>query len=203
MRALGSVILAATLLFSLEAHAQPFLRGLGPPPKGVVVTNFPNPQNVTGSVAVTNLPAVQDVNVVNAPTTSGASPRFQLVGFTTATSTGGPGVLGFTLACQQEFANSRMCTSLEILETTAVPAGLAGEAWVRPAIVAPDVNVQVDASGVIGDATNLTCSGWSFGTSGLGALVVDGSGRFRQSSGTGPSSFCNALRPVACCAPVP
>ena len=37
----------------------------GPDPKQVEVINFPDPQNVTGSVEVTNLPEVQDVNVVN------------------------------------------------------------------------------------------------------------------------------------------
>ncbi len=32
--------------------------------KPVEVTNFPDPQNVTGAVEVLNLPDVQDVNVV-------------------------------------------------------------------------------------------------------------------------------------------
>jgi hypothetical protein len=65
--------------------------------KDVNVTNFPNPQNVAGSVEVSNLPAVQDVNVTNdtanpvevagavevtnLPAPGGAA-RFQLVGFT-------------------------------------------------------------------------------------------------------------------------
>jgi hypothetical protein len=43
------------------------------------------------------------------------------------------GVLGFTLACQQEFADSRMCASEEIVNTQTVPASLAGSAWFRPA----------------------------------------------------------------------
>jgi hypothetical protein len=33
----------------------------------VEVTNFPDPQNVTGAVEVVNLPAVQDVSVRNFP----------------------------------------------------------------------------------------------------------------------------------------
>ena len=62
-------------------------------------------------VEVTNLPAVQSVEVVNAPTP--APPLgFQLVGFTSATFDGSQGVLGFTLACQAEFPGSRMCTSV-------------------------------------------------------------------------------------------
>jgi hypothetical protein len=207
MRDLGSTTLAAALLvFSLEAHAQPLLRGLGPPPRGVVVTNFPNPQNVTGSVAVTNLPAVQDVNVVSAPPAGGASPRFQLVGFTTATFTGGQGVLGFTLACQQEFADSRMCTSLEILETTKVPGGLAGEAWVRPTITTdlPTAGTVVDASGVSAVPDFLSCDGWrdNGSTPFSNGLVVDGAGRFR-SRFTTLFTECGVARAVACCAPVP
>ena len=39
-------------------------------------------------VKVTNLPEVQDVNVVNAPTAPPACSRIQLVGFTSETYTG-------------------------------------------------------------------------------------------------------------------
>jgi len=202
MRALRSATLAAALVFSVEAHAQPFLRGLGPPPppkgKGVVVTNFPNPQNVAGSVSVTNLPAVQDVNVVNAPPQCGAAASFQLVGFTTATFTGGQGVLGLTSACQQQFAKSRMCTSLEVMDTTAIPSGLAGEAWVRPSFVAAGAGGVVDASGgAEGFARDSTCWGWSVGIGpGAYGLDVDAAGRFRQVG-------CDTPRAVACCASVP
>jgi hypothetical protein len=192
MRALGPASLAAALLFSLQAHAQPFRHpGIpsGPPPQQVVVSNFPNPQNVVGSVSVTNLPAVQDVNVVNAPPQCGATPRFQLVGFTTAMFTGGEGVLGFTSACQQQFANSRMCTSLEVMDTPAVPSSLAGEAWVRPSFVA----INFDASGV----TSSTCQGWSNDAVNDIGLAVDAAGRFTY------IGYCATPRAVACCAPVP
>lgn len=128
-------------------------------------------------------------------------PRFQLVGFTTATFTGGQGVLGFTLACQQQFANSRMCTSLEILETTKVPAGLAGEAWVRPSF-APGANNVMDASGISSDGLGLTCFGWSLGLNGISGLVVDGAGRFHTSVFQS-LSYCDSARAVACCALVP
>ena len=86
----------------------------------VAVTNFPDPQNVTGSVEVTNLPDVQDVHVVNQqpPAPAPASSRFQLVGFTSATYTGDMGGhFGVTQKCQLEFPGSRMCTVKEVAAT--------------------------------------------------------------------------------------
>ena len=77
-------------------------------------------------------------------------PRVQLVGFTTAGFQGDEGVLGYTRACQQEFPESRMCTSVEVLETTDVPA-LSGDAWVRPVSQVSD-SVALDASGVKSDS---------------------------------------------------
>lgn len=194
MRPLGLACLIA-LTLSLEALAEP-------PPRRVVVTNFPNPQNVAGAVEVTNLPAVQDVNVVNTPPSGSA--RFQLVGFTAAQFNGAQGVLGFTLACQQEFPRSRMCSSLEILETTTVPSGLVGDAWVRPS---PEGlgGAWSDVSGA-GPASpaDLTCRGWSLATpmTQPGGLVVDAAGRF--SVGTYPTGpYCDTPHSVACCALVP
>ncbi len=44
------------------------------------------------------------------------------MGFTTATFQGGEGILGFTKACQAEFPETRMCTSVEVMQTVGVPA---------------------------------------------------------------------------------
>jgi hypothetical protein len=123
--------------------------------------------------------------------------RFQLVGFTTATSTGDRGVLGFTSACQTEFPASRMCSSVEIMETSVLVSGLAGDAWVRPSfrpLAVGSGTLVIDASGAIGAPNGLSCQGWT-GTLGFG-LKVDASGGFA-------ASFCSEQRPVACCAPVP
>ena len=87
-------------------------------PKDVNVLNFPDPQNVTGAVEVTNDPL--SVEVVN-PSPPMPASRFQLVGFTSAMFTGGQGILGFALACQEEFAGSRMCSTIEVVETVDVP----------------------------------------------------------------------------------
>lgn len=92
---------------------------------------------MTGSVEVSNLPAP-----------GGACTPFQLVGFTTATLAGNQGVLAFGRACQQDFPGSWMCSSVEVLETTAIPSDLTGPAWVRPTYVAGGSPVGHDASGV-------------------------------------------------------
>ncbi len=114
-----------------------------------------------------------------------AAPKVELVGFTSATFDGAEGVLGFTLACQAEFSGSRMCNSLEVMETVNVPAGLMGEAWVRPVFEG-----ERDISGVAG----LACAGW-INTLHHG-LVVNSSGSFRDRQ-------CFEFHSVACCAPVP
>jgi hypothetical protein len=94
-----------------------------------------------------------------------------------------------------------MCTSVEVMETTALPSGLQGEAWVRPVFV-PTSPAIADASGASGGPSELTCLGWTIVGPGSG-LVVDGGGRFRVSPGSNNPGNCEAARAVACCAPVP
>ncbi len=129
-----------------------------------------------------------------------ASATLQLVGFTTEEFLGDAGLFTLTLACQAEFPGSRMCTSIEILNTFDVPSGLVGEAWVRPS------HVPVSASGVstggihVGDAsgvinqTTLSCNGWSKLFSGTG-LTVDSTGAFNGEIACLPEN----IRSVACC----
>ena len=183
---------SALLAYSIPATAQSI--------KQVEVVNFPDPQNVTGSVEVSNLPSVQDVNVTNEPlaVTASTPSRFQLVGFSTNPLTGDAGVLGMTLECQNDSPGSRMCTSTEVMETVAVPASLTGLAWVRPVHV-PFVSTSSgsraqDASGRTNLSGFLSCLGWSiFAAEGL---IVDTDGSFSASS-------CSDVHSVACCAPVP
>jgi hypothetical protein len=123
--------------------------------------------------------------------------RFQLVGFSTATFTGDQGVLGFASVCQTEFPASRMCTSVEVMETTVLVSGLTGDAWVRPSFEPLGVGagqLVIDASGAIGAPNGLSCQGWT-STLGFG-LKVSASGGFAP-------SFCFEQRSVACCARVP
>ncbi|UCE85214.1 MAG: hypothetical protein JSU66_12805 [Deltaproteobacteria bacterium] len=178
------------------------------PTKPVEVVNFPDPQNV----AVTNLPDVQDVHITNPPdvqdvnvtgpvTIAGQAER-QLVGFSATRVTGDAGVLGFTAACQSEFPDSRMCTSVEVMETVTLPQGLAGEAWVRPVFQSTTTSGGgVDASGIRGSVgIELTCRGW--GLASVDGLVVDDQGRFASSVDLA-SGGCETPRAVACCAASP
>ena len=134
---------------------------------------------------------------------------YQLVGFTTSTSTGDAGVLNLTLSCQTDFGPpARMCTSVEILETVVVPTGLTGDAWVRPVYQphqwdppGPGVINTLDASGTHpsgfgGDADNLSCISTPPGVVGRG-LTVSAQGQFVT------SFACTTPLPVACCAPIP
>jgi hypothetical protein len=135
-----------------------------------------------------------------APAQDACTP-FQLVGFTSATFNGATGVLGFTAACQQEFAASRMCTTTEILETQTVPAGLAGYAWVRIAVRAGVGGdgaslVVVDDSGVDAGPADLSCSGWASNSSITEGLAVNQNGAFVR------GFECVQTISVACCAPV-
>ena len=100
---------------------------------------------------------VKEVEVVNFPD-SAPPARFQLVGFTSELRTGASGVLNFTLACQAEFPGSRMCTSVEVMETTNVPAGLPPRAWVRP-VFEVSTFTERDSSGATRTFGNLGCQG--------------------------------------------
>ncbi len=77
---------------------------------------------------------------------------FQLVGFTTTTVLGDAGVLGMSTACMADFGDMpgvRMCTSVEVMETTAVPAISEPDAWVRPVFQPTATSTEgVDASGL-------------------------------------------------------
>lgn len=118
---------------------------------------------------------------------------FELVGFTTTTHHGDTGVFGFTRACQADFPNSRMCTSVEAMNTVSLPVGLTGEAWIRPVFVSSTATSAADASGgETGFATSFTCFGWIGSSSGDKGLTVDSNGRFR-------SLGCSPARAVACC----
>lgn len=122
---------------------------------------------------------------------------FELVGFTSTTHLGGTGVLGLTVACQAEFSDSRMCTSVEVMQTVNVPGGLTGNAWVRPVFV-PTIDTRTsDASGVESSGSTtpyLTCNGW---TGAFQGLTVNSDGGFSKvDCATTPLA-------VACCAAPP
>ena len=86
-------LMPAALAVVLTLITSP-LTAIAQPIKQVEVINFPDPQNVTGSVEVSNLPSIQDVIVTNEPlaVTASAQSRFQLVGFSNNPVTGATAV---------------------------------------------------------------------------------------------------------------
>jgi len=142
-------------------------------------------------VAVLGLASVASAQTVKA---------FQMVGFTSANLDGGKGVAVLSRECQLDFAASRMCTSIEVMNSVVIPEGTS-EAWVRPVYSPFSAGIGerrvLDATGHMdsGDGA-LSCEGWSRNSSGINGLTVDGSGVFR-------SRPCNSGRRVACCALIP
>ena len=115
--------------------------------------------------------------------------QIQLVGFTSTTSNGNlGGTFGATQTCQSEpFEGSRMCTTLEVLDTVVIPVALAGEAWVRPVS-----NGLGDVSGI---SSVPSCSFWS---------SIGGSGLAVTAKGAVVVRVCTtSTLSIACCAPVP
>lgn len=121
---------------------------------------------------------------------------FELVGFTSTTYLGNAGVLGLTVGCQAEFPDSRMCTSVEVMQTVNVPAGLSGDAWVRPVMIGSGT----EASGHAYNTAGLSCGGWSGTFAGTGLSVNATGGFFIDQSS---QSCLSTFRKVACCASAP
>jgi hypothetical protein len=118
--------------------------------------------------------------------------QFQLVGFTEAETQGSEGLLALTQVCQAEFPASRMCTSVEVMNTVALPGALENtNAWVRPVIRAFEFPVWVDASGTTNSEGGLSCDAWQEGSSFDGLAVTE-----RLRFGT---RDCGNRHPVACC----
>jgi hypothetical protein len=139
--------------------------------------------------------------LASAATAQSTCTPFQLVGFTAATFNGRTGTLGFTLACQQEFPLSRMCTSEEIVNTQTVPTSLSGPAWVRPSFRAVGAGASVialDESGATASPEDaLSCRGWTSFSGTTTGLSMASNGSFEIAEG------CDEVLSVACCAPVP
>ncbi len=133
----------------------------------------------------------------------GYAADFQLEGFTSTTFLGNQRVFGYTRACQSDFgADARMCTSVEVMETTDIPTiPLGVTAWVRPVYVPADSGDVRDASDVSTMSTDpvtgagMSCNGWVAGVANFGGLTVDSNAAFDV-------SLCNSLKRVACCVPV-
>lgn len=118
--------------------------------------------------------------------------QWALVGTTTATLAGDAGVRAMNDACLAEFPMSRMCASVEVMETVPHYDFSSAEwAWLRPTPQpSGSANPVVDISGRYGGG-NLNCESWNEPTS--DGLVVNPNGSFQTRA-------CYVPRPVACCA---
>lgn len=152
-----------------------------------------------------SLQAQLDLQDVRIAMLEASASGYELKGFSSTNRTGSGGMLGMNSVCAATFAGSRMCTSVEVLETRNVPdIASNANAWVRPsyAPVASGSNaasVALDASGVPApNAANgttsedLACRGWA--ANGALGLVVNKNGAFQLAG-------CDSGRPVACCGP--
>ena len=73
--------------------------------------------------------------------------RFEFVGLSSQTVGGFNGIKSLTNACSSDFPESRMCTSIEVMETSPYPPTTTA-GWVRPVIVGVDPDGKlIDASG--------------------------------------------------------
>lgn len=125
--------------------------------------------------------------------------QWVLVGTTTSTHLGDAGVRTMNDACRAEFPMSRMCSSVEVIESVPTyPFSSSEAAWVRPVLEGTDGNgAIIDSSGLPGSVNvaysyALSCGGWS-GAAGGHGLVVDSGGSFQRGE-------CYVARPVTCCA---
>ena len=182
------VTLGTVVSFPVIATAQPT--------KQVEVLNFPNPQNVAGSVEITNLPAVQDVNVVSGPSAA-------FLGFSSILLIGDHGFLHMNSLCVETFgAGAFMCPTTAFAMQPR-PSGVSGEGWVQGVFVPanPSADVSGAPAGLIEVVSGLavpaakyaSCDGWrSTDPSGLILRVTATFAGFTQRD-------CDQLLPVACC----
>jgi len=137
----------------------------------------------------------QDINAVAQSVSSLVAPStFDFVGFSSTQLNGGAGLFGMSVACQADFGpDSRMATSLEIVESTSQPTLAPSYAWVRPANVTAvpvgNTYVLIDYSGAA-SSTGLNCNAWSTGGGNTGLTVLPNGG-FR-------SRPCDQIYPAAC-----
>jgi hypothetical protein len=127
------------------------------------------------------------------------------VGLSSSGESGSRGFLVLNEACQQDFPDSRMCTTEEIINTTnfpSYPMGFSQRGYARSIVISASTGfIDVATSISLLDASSVNCGGWS--SSGSQALVL----REFHSVSTDITEFelagCDEGFKVACCAPAP
>ena len=142
-------------------------------------------------------------NKIEALQSSCAKP-YVYVGMSSAGKPATGGFLGLNEACKQDFPDSRMCTTEEIISTVnypSYPVGFSERGFVRSIVIStPTGFIDVASSISLPNASSVNCGGWS--SSGSQAIVL----REFHSSSTDITAFelaeCGVYK-VACCAPAP
>lgn len=183
---LYTAFVCAVMMFTLSAHA-------GPAPREVVIVN-----DIGDPVLVSD---------TNGGGAAGSS-HIEFLGFSMLPGViGSEGLLAMQRACGPYGVGARMCTSVEIIETSGLVDQGPGSAWVRPFPIsdaAPLLDTHrasfLDASGLHFSEEFANCNGWTYPTGvfppGRNTLIVQGDFKF----GFGD---CGAIRPVACCGTAP
>lgn len=137
----------------------------------------------------------------------GGLDKFQYVGVSEEGVRGSSGIISLNNACHATFPGSRMCTSVEIMNTANPPdvrANLSNRiAWVRPQIIGlTNTEKQIDASGYIAKSstTSLSCGGWGS----LGAVSKSGLVLFYESNSRNGAFYeagCGSYQATCCAAP--
>ena len=156
---------------------------------GLVIAPFVAQAQVIKEVVVTNLPAVQDVHVVNQSPSTPQGGTVQIIGVTTEVYTGDlGGPWGATEKCDEEFSGTRMCSLGEARRSLPpFPVIPAQGAWTDPDLNISNFNIN-----------SRTCGDWTSSvetSSNLGIVTIP-NGAFR-------SLGCHLSAPIACCGPVP
>ncbi len=136
-----------------------------------------------------------------------AQPKpFVYVGMSSSSASGLNGFLPLQQACQQDFPNSRICTTEEVINTPNLPSfqpTFSERGFVRSVVVGgPSGYIDSGSSIPLPDASSVNCGGWGSQGGQTKAIVL----REFHSSSTDITEFelvnCGVWK-VACCAPAP
>ena len=155
-------------------------------------------------------PTMATLDEIHTRLDSVAGARFELVG-TTSPIAADSGPLGMARACQQQFGpGTRMCTTLEVLETTTLPMSSdyhSTSGWVRPVPVSIAATLDVDdndlfvftlEAGGRSDYSIRNCASWTQASgSGMVVQTTIGAGEGAVVNGSCNSTDVGA----ACCGP--
>ena len=138
--------------------------------------------------------AAVDDNNTRISSIAGATSSFK--GFSSGTTQGNGGLITMGNLCNSSFTESHVCTTLEFASASYTSAtGLTGNAWIQASTVpsgSSSSSVIDQVSLRNGNASSLTCYGWTNNSASEEGLAVSSVGGFTQPN-------CGNALVVACC----